>query len=65
MKKKVAPQENSLEPPPPEHYQLLVGEAWAEHDEIEEEEAGEAADWIVPPLRHPYPLFWEEEENEI
>lgn len=59
MKKKAAAKENPLEQPLLEHFQPI--------EEEQDEDKGDERE-VIPPLRHPYPPFWEEweeDKNEI
>jgi len=61
MKKKVFRDKKKLNQPPLEHFQPIEEDMGEDQDE---EKRDEGVDGIIPPLRHPYPPFWEEWEED-
>ncbi|HPU01152.1 MAG: hypothetical protein GX890_08060 [Firmicutes bacterium] len=59
MKREGDAQEIPMEPLPPEHFQPIAEGEAADQDDKEGEEESQS-EGIVPPLRHPFPPFWEE-----
>jgi hypothetical protein len=63
MMKKVSRDENPLKQPPLEHFQPIEEDIEDDQDEEKREEG--VMGRVIPPLRHPYPPFWEEENSEL
>ena len=59
--KKISQVENPLQQPPLEHFQPIE-EDGGEDDLIEKDDE-EAPLEQIPPLRHPYPPFWEDHDG--
>lgn len=63
MKQKNLRMKNPLRQPPPEHFQPI--EEDLESNPSEDNEPSGITGGIIPPLRHPFLPFWEEENGEF